>query len=86
MAGVRCTNGSTTVDWTPEYDATIVTRILDAGGLIMGKSGRCSSCASSLLHVPVLGCAALTEAQLARIAVSKGRLYPRAQVSFQIQS
>lgn len=39
MAGVRCTNGSTMVDWTPEYDATIVTRILDAGGLILGKSG-----------------------------------------------
>lgn len=40
MAGVRCTNGSTMVDWTPEYDATIVTRILDAGGLILGKSGK----------------------------------------------
>lgn len=39
MAGVRCTNGSTMVDWTPDYDATIVTRILDAGGLILGKSG-----------------------------------------------
>lgn len=40
VAGVRCTNGSTMVEWTPEYDATIVTRILDAGGLILGKSGR----------------------------------------------
>lgn len=27
------------VDWTPEYDATIVARVLDAGGLILGKSG-----------------------------------------------
>lgn len=40
VAGVRCTNGTTMVDWTPDYDATIVTRILDAGGLILGKSGK----------------------------------------------
>lgn len=39
VAGVRCTNGTTMVDWTPDYDATIVTRILDAGGLVLGKSG-----------------------------------------------
>lgn len=44
MAGVRCTNGTTMVDWTPEYDATIVTRILDAGGLILGKSACENSC------------------------------------------
>lgn len=31
------------VDWTPEYDATIVTRILDAGGVILGKSA-CENC------------------------------------------
>lgn len=40
VAGVRCTNGSTMVEWTPEYDATIVTRVMDAGGLILGKSGK----------------------------------------------
>lgn len=28
------------VDWTPDYDATLVTRILDAGGLVVGKAGR----------------------------------------------
>lgn len=39
VAGVRCTNGTTMVDWTPEIDATIVTRILDAGGLMLGKAG-----------------------------------------------
>lgn len=39
VANVRCTNGTTMVDWTPEYDATIVTRILDAGGLVLGKAG-----------------------------------------------
>lgn len=41
VAGVRCTNGTTLVDWTPGYDATIVTRILDAGGLVLGKAGEC---------------------------------------------
>lgn len=41
VAGVRCTNGTTLVDWTPEYDATIVTRILDAGGVVLGKAGEC---------------------------------------------
>lgn len=40
VAGVRCTNGTKMVEWTPEYDATIVTRILDAGGLILGKAGK----------------------------------------------
>ncbi|KAI3394753.1 hypothetical protein diail_2282 [Diaporthe ilicicola] len=44
VAGVRCTNGSTMVDWTPEVDATVVTRILDAGGLILGKSACENSC------------------------------------------
>lgn len=42
VAGVRCTNGTTMVDWTPEYDATIVTRILDAGGVVLGKAGKLS--------------------------------------------
>ncbi|CAN8105676.1 unnamed protein product [Discula destructiva] len=43
VAGVRCTNGTTMVDWTPDYDATVVTRILDAGGLILGKAA-CENC------------------------------------------
>ncbi|KAJ4396066.1 hypothetical protein N0V93_000283 [Gnomoniopsis smithogilvyi] len=43
VAGVRCTNGTTMVDWTPDYDATIVTRILDAGGLVLGKAA-CENC------------------------------------------
>lgn len=40
VAGVRCTNGTAAVPWTPEIDATLVTRILDAGGVITGKSGK----------------------------------------------
>jgi hypothetical protein len=27
-------------DWQPTFDATVVTRILDAGGVITGKSGK----------------------------------------------
>lgn len=38
LAGVRCTNGTTALDWTPQIDATIVTRILDAGATITGKA------------------------------------------------
>lgn len=30
------------VDWTPEIDATIVTRALDAGAIIVGKAGKIS--------------------------------------------
>ena len=39
LAGVPMMNGSSTLEgYTPEVDATIVTRILDAGGVILGKS------------------------------------------------
>ena len=44
VAGVRCTNGTEAVDWTPEIDATIVTRILDAGGVINGKAACENGC------------------------------------------
>lgn len=39
FAGVRCTNGTSMVDWVPDIDATIATWIMDAGGLILGKAG-----------------------------------------------
>ncbi|XP_077998168.1 amidase-like [Glandiceps talaboti] len=39
VAGVPLRNGSHLFDgYTPDYDATVVTRILDAGGCIIGKS------------------------------------------------
>lgn len=39
VAGVPMMNGSSVLEgYTPEFDATIVTRILDAGGEIVGKS------------------------------------------------
>lgn len=41
VAGVRCLNGLAPVhgEWVPPYDATIVTRVMDAGGIIVGKAG-----------------------------------------------
>jgi amidase len=39
LAGVRCTNGTDLSGWTPDFDATVATRILDAGGKIVGKAG-----------------------------------------------
>lgn len=44
VAGVKCTNGTGAVDWTPEVDATLVTRILDAGGVIKGKAACENNC------------------------------------------
>ena len=39
VAGVPMMNGASTLEgYTPEVDATIVTRILDAGGTILGKA------------------------------------------------
>jgi amidase len=39
LAGVPMSNGSATLDgYVPEFDATIVTRILDSGGTIIGKT------------------------------------------------
>lgn len=44
LAGVRCTNGTEALDWTPTFDAPIATRIMDAGGIIMGKSACENAC------------------------------------------
>jgi amidase len=39
MAGVPCLYGTDSFsDWTPKIDATVVTRILEAGGIIAGKA------------------------------------------------
>jgi amidase len=39
LAGVPMMNGASTLEgYTPDIDATIVTRILDAGGIIVGKA------------------------------------------------
>lgn len=44
LAGVPCTNGTGALEWTPDVDATVVTRILDAGGIIVGKAACENNC------------------------------------------
>lgn len=44
VAGVPCMNGNEAVEWIPNVDATIVTRILDAGGVILGKAACENNC------------------------------------------
>jgi amidase len=44
VAGVLCTNGTEAVEWVPDVDATIVTRVLDAGGIITGKAACENNC------------------------------------------
>ncbi len=44
LAGVQCTNGTGALDWIPAVDATLVTRILDAGGIITGKAACENNC------------------------------------------
>ncbi|KAH8669761.1 amidase signature domain-containing protein [Tricladium varicosporioides] len=46
VAGIKCGNGigGKVGGWIPNVDATLVTRILDAGGLILGKSACEAGC------------------------------------------
>lgn len=44
LAGVKVTNGTEALDWTPELDATIATRIMDAGATITGKAACENAC------------------------------------------
>lgn len=56
VAGVPMMNGSSTLQgYVPEIDATVVTRILDAGGTIVGKSHCELFCFSGGSHTGSLG-------------------------------
>ena len=56
LAGVPMMNGASTLEgYTPDIDATIVTRILDAGGTIVGKSHCEFFCLSGGSHTGALG-------------------------------
>lgn len=48
LAGVRCTNGTLARTWTPEFDAPIATRIMDAAGVITGKAACENACMEGL--------------------------------------
>ncbi len=56
LAGVPMMNGASTLQgYVPDIDATIVTRILDAGGAIMGKAHCEYFCFSGGSHTSALG-------------------------------
>ncbi|KAI0548629.1 putative amidase [Xylaria curta] len=55
LAGVRCTNGTAMVDWVPEIDATVATRIMDAGATIIGKSACENACLEAVSCTSVTG-------------------------------
>jgi amidase len=56
LAGVPMMNGASTLEgYTPDIDATIVTRILDAGGTIVGKSHCEYFCFSGGSHTGAYG-------------------------------
>jgi amidase len=56
VAGVPMSDGASTLQgYVPEFDATIVTRILDAGGEIAGKAACEYFCYSSGSHTSVTG-------------------------------
>ena len=56
VAGVPMTNGSAVMGpFIPGYDATVVTRILDAGGRITGKSACEDMCLSAASHTAATG-------------------------------
>jgi amidase len=56
LAGVPMMNGASTLEgYTPEVDATIVTRILDAGGTIVGKAHCEYFCLSGGSHTNATG-------------------------------
>jgi len=54
VAGVQCTNGTGAVDWVPTVDATLITRILDAGGVITGKAACENNCFGAVRFVVLL--------------------------------
>ncbi|MBI1734574.1 MAG: amidase [Candidatus Rokubacteria bacterium] len=56
VAGVPMMNGASTLEgYTPDFDATIVTRILDAGGEIVGKTHCECFCLSGGSHTNATG-------------------------------
>ena len=56
VAGVPLMNGSATLEgYTPEIDATVVSRVLDAGGRIVGKSANEDFCFSGGSHTNARG-------------------------------
>ncbi|KAH8887190.1 amidase signature enzyme [Thozetella sp. PMI_491] len=55
FAGVPCTNGTSMIEWTPKIDATVATRVMDAGGTIVGKAACENACFEGLSASAVTG-------------------------------
>jgi amidase len=56
VAGIPMMNGSSTFEgYVPEIDATVVTRMLDAGGTIVGKAANEDYCYSGASHTNARG-------------------------------
>jgi amidase len=57
VAGIKCTNGigGKVGEWTPKVDATLVTRILDAGGIILGKASCEAGCLVAVSDTSITG-------------------------------
>ncbi|KXL41352.1 MAG: hypothetical protein FE78DRAFT_74194 [Acidomyces sp. 'richmondensis'] len=55
LAGVRCTNGTAAMERTLEIDATVATRIMDAGGIITGKAACENACLEGVSDISVTG-------------------------------
>lgn len=55
LATIPCTNGTSALSWTPTLDATVVTRILDASGLITGKAACENACFEGISDSSVTG-------------------------------
>ncbi|EXJ94658.1 hypothetical protein A1O1_03054 [Capronia coronata CBS 617.96] len=57
VGGVRVTNGLPPVngEWVPPYDATVVTRILDAGGIVTGKAACENACMEPISNTAYTG-------------------------------
>lgn len=56
LAGVRCTNGTEAIkDWMPELDATIATRIMDAGATVTGKAACENACLENVSDTSCTG-------------------------------
>ena len=56
LAGVRCTNGTNAIkDWMPKLDATIATRIMDAGATVTGKAACENACCENVSDTSCTG-------------------------------
>lgn len=81
VAEVKCTNGTggKVGEWVPKVDATLVTRLLDAGGIIKGKAACENNCFGAVRYTLHSQCADYP-GTLADLEIFKA--IPQSQVPF----